>query len=224
MKHSYRTVSNAKSKARMFRDAKTSSRTASAGKAAATTQVTVKGARWRELEIAPGGLIEVDASLLTRVVNEMYAIDALGAAMASAPEPVSPELARSLQAQENWWRKIEREFPSLSSREVAELLGAKSTNRNFASQQRRAGKLLGYTRRHAALFPVFQFDQAKGLVRPVIPQLLEVTRRHNVPDEDVVLWMVAYSSLFPEQDRPVDHMDDPEALLSAAEIHFGAIW
>lgn len=224
MKHSYRTVSAAKSKARMFRDAKTSSRSASASKAAATTQVTVKGPRWSELDLAPGGIIEVDTSLLTRVVNEQHAIEVLGAAMAAAPESVSPELARSLQAQENWWRKIERGFPSLSSREVAELLGAKSTNRNFASQQRRAGKLLGYTRRHAALFPVFQFDQAKGLVRPVIPQLLEVTRRYDVPDEDVVLWMATRSSLFPEQDRPVDHMDDPEALLAAAESHFGATW
>src|SRR4051812_15024231 len=34
---------------------------------------------------------EVDASVLTRAVSEMRAIQALGVAMAASPEPVSPE-------------------------------------------------------------------------------------------------------------------------------------
>ncbi|MEC5179478.1 hypothetical protein [Arthrobacter sp. CG_A4] len=166
----------------------------------------------------------VETSTLLRVLSEERSIAALGSAMASNPEPVSPELARSLQAEENWWRKIERELPSLTSAEAAELLGAKPTNRNFASSQRAAGKLLGYTRRHAARFPKFQFDLAKGSVLPVIPQLIAVARDLETTDEDLVLWLAAPSSMFAEQDRPADHLNDPDRLLAAARTEFGAIW
>jgi hypothetical protein len=190
------------------------------------TSQSVKSGSTFSVEASDGSVwvIEVDAATLNRVVNEQRAIQVLGAAMAAAPEPVSPELARSLQAEENWWRKIERELPSLSSTETAELLGAKSTNRNFASAQRTAGRLLGYARRHAFHYPKFQFDMSLGAVLPVIPRLLTVTRELGVPDEDVVLWMATRSTLFAQQDRPVDHLDDPERLLAAAEAHFGAIW
>ena len=166
----------------------------------------------------------VETSTLLRVLSEERSIAALGSAMASNPEPVSPELARSLQAEENWWRKIERELPSLTSAEAAELMGAKPTNRNFASSQRAAGKLLGYTRRHAARFPKFQFDLAKGSILPVIPQLIAVARDLKTTDEDLVLWLAAPSSMFAEQDRPVDHLNDPDRLLAAARTEFGAIW
>jgi hypothetical protein len=167
--------------------------------------------------------IEVDAALLARVVNEQHAILVLGAAMAAAPEPVSPELVRSLQAEENWWRKIEQELPSLSSTETAELMGAKPTNRNFASTQRASGRLLGYTRRHAIRYPRFQFDD-RGRVRAVIPQLIAIARGFGIPDEDLVMWLASPTTFFASQDRPVDHLDDPERLLAAARDDFGAAW
>ncbi|MEX5234973.1 hypothetical protein [Kocuria arenosa] len=57
----------------------------------------------------------------------------------------------------------------------------------------------------------------------MIPALLEISRRYDVPDEDVVLWLCSWSSLFAEHDRPVDHPDDPQTLLAAARDEFGAI-
>lgn len=173
---------------------------------------------------ALGAEFTVDPTVIRRVVSEMASISVLGAAIAANPEPASPELARSLQAEENWWRRIETELPSLSSTETAELLGAKRTNRNFASSQRAAGKLLGYSRRHAIRYPKFQFDSRRGAVLPVIPELLALTRGLHVPDEDVVLWMAARSSAFADQGRPVEHLKDKERLLAAAEGHFGAMW
>jgi hypothetical protein len=170
------------------------------------------------------GNVGVDAWILKRALSEANSISALGAAIASNPETPSPELVRSLQAEENWWRRIENELPSMSSTETAAFLGAKVTNRNFASSQRATGKLLGYARRQAIRYPKFQFDVQRGTVLPIIPDLLTLTRGLDVPDEDVVLWMAAPSSAFADQRRPVDHLNDREQLLAAAEAHFGAIW
>jgi hypothetical protein len=166
----------------------------------------------------------VDLWILKRALSEANSISALGAAIASNPETPSPELVRSLQAEENWWRRIENELPSMSSTETAAFLGAKATNRNFASSQRAAGRLLGYARRQAIRYPTFQFDMQRGTVLPVIPELLMLTRGLDVPDEDLILWMAAPSSAFADQRRPVDHLNDREQLLAAAEAHFGAIW
>jgi hypothetical protein len=166
----------------------------------------------------------VEVWILQRALSEAKSISALGAAMASNPETPSPELVRSLQAEENWWRRIENELPSMSSTETAGFLGAKPTNRNFASSLRAAGKLLGYARRQAIRYPKFQFDMQRGTVLPVIPELLALTRGLDVPDEDLVLWMAAPSAAFADQRRPVDHLKDREQLLAAAEGHFGAIW
>src|SRR4051794_18471760 len=168
------------------------------------------------------GVVGVDAWVLKRALSEANSIAALGAAIASNPDTPSPELVRSLQAEENWWRRIENELPSISSTETAALLGAKATNRNFASSQRSVGRLIGYPRRHAIRYPKFQFDLQRGTVLPVIPELLAVTRGLDVPDEDLVLWMATPSSAFADQRRPVDHLNDREQLLAAAEAHFGA--
>jgi hypothetical protein len=170
------------------------------------------------------GVAGVDAWILKRALSEANSISALGAAIASNPDTPSPELVRSLQAEENWWRRIENELPSMSSTETAAFLGAKATNRNFASSQRAAGRLLGYARRQAIRYPKFQFDVQRGTVLTVIPELLALTRGLDVPDEDLVLWMAAPSSAFADQRRPVDHLNDREQLLAAAEAHFGAIW
>ncbi|MGO4806897.1 hypothetical protein AB4089_17430 [Arthrobacter sp. 2MCAF15] len=200
--------------------AKTAYRTAETAQvlhmfAKSSTDTTVKEA---------SGNANVEAWILKRAESEAKSISALGVAIAANPEPASPELARSLQAEENWWRKIERELPSLSSTEVAEMLGGNPNNRNLASSQRAAGKLLGYARRHAIRYPRFQFDMHRGTVLPVIAELLALTRGLNVPDEDVVLWMGTHSSAFADQGMPVDYLKDPERLLAAAEDHFGAIW
>ena len=65
--------------------------------------------------------------------------------MAADPAPISPQLAQSLQAQENWWRKLETEHPWFTSTQAAQQLG-RSANRNYASRLRKDGKLLGYRR------------------------------------------------------------------------------
>lgn len=179
------------------------------------TRITVAAPTQEALESA--------SSMIDEITDRQRSIAALGPAIAANPSPTSPQLARSLQAQENWWRKIEAEHPWFTSTQVAQQLG-RSANRNYASQLRKDGKLLGYRRANSYRYPAFQFDLRTGDVRPVIGDLLSISRRYDVPDEDVMLWLCSRSSLFAEQDRPVDHLDDPQLLLAAARDEFGAVW
>lgn len=162
------------------------------------------------------------AHLVASIVNADRSVHALGRAMASNPAPTSPQLARSIQAETNAWKRIEAEFGLLASGEVAKLLGGSGTNRNFASEKRRAGKILGVARGNTYRYPGFQFDRRRGTVLGVIGRLIALAAENGWPHEDVVLWLSSPSAYFHEQDRPVDHLEEPDRLLAAARDQFEA--
>jgi len=151
-------------------------------------------------------------------------VHALGAAMATNPVAVSPQMARSLQAAENIWRSIEREFGMLTSTEVAERLGSRKPNRSTASGLRNDGRIVGIMRGNSYRYPGFQFDADKGAVMPVMPKLIALARENERSDEDLVYWLTSPSSLFHEQDRPVDHLHEEERVLAAARDQFEGTW
>lgn len=167
--------------------------------------------------------VQLTPQVLQRAAVEARSIEVLGAAMADLPAPISAELARSLQAEENWWRKIEAEHKSLSSMETAEWLG-KSPTRAYASHERQARRMLGYKRGNSFRYPVFQFDRRRRTVLPVIEELLALAHEYDVPDEELVMWLCTPSGYFDEQDEPVNHFDDAESVLTAARETFGAVW
>ena len=168
--------------------------------------------------------VRLTPELLRRAAAEAESMEALSATMTAQKETVSPELAHSLQAEENWWRKIETDHESLSSGEVAELLGKKSKNRTYASHQRQEGMMLGYKRGNSYRYPKFQFDLRRRTVLPVVPDLLRISREYGLPDEEVVMWLCIPSGYFEEQDEPVHHLHDRETMLEAAEMRFGPSW
>lgn len=148
-------------------------------------------------------------------------LSSLSPAMAGAEVAVSPQLARSAQATENAWREIEDEFGLLSSTEAATRMGYGS-NRNWASAQRRAGKLLGVRRGGAYRYPGFQLDPE---VMPLIGGLVALARENEWSDESLVLWLCSPSGWMPEDRRPVELLrDHPEAVRSAAESAITPQW
>lgn len=151
-------------------------------------------------------------------------VHALGAAMAAAPVAVSPQTARSLQAAENIWRSIDREFGMPTSIEVAELLGSRKPNRSIASTLRSGGDIVGVMRGNSYRFPGFQFDQEKGTVVPAMPKVIALARENGRSDEDLVFWLTSPSSFFREQDRPVDHLGEEDRVLAAARDQFEGSW
>jgi hypothetical protein len=113
----------------------------------------------------------------------------------------------------------------LTSAKVSELMGASTSNRNYASARRTAGQLLGVLRGKSYLYPGFQFDRERGVVLPVIPQLLKLSRENEWSDGDLILWLQGPTTSFEEEDRPVDHLrTDPDAVLAAATNEFETLW
>jgi hypothetical protein len=145
-------------------------------------------------------------------------------AMAASPDVVSPQLARSLQATENMWRSIATEFGLLTSGQVAELLGARPSNRKLAARRRAAHQIAGVVRRNAVVYPGFQFDQTHGTIIPVMARLIELAAANNWSEADLLLWLCSPTTAFDSEDRPVDHLEQPDAVLRAAKNQFEAQW
>lgn len=155
---------------------------------------------------AAGGVF---SRLLADVVNMEQSVSALGPAIAALDVETSPPLASAIQATENLWTSIARRWGLLRSTDVAELLGAKSSNRSFASGLRKKGKIIGVERTNAYLYPGFQFDRTSGTVHDVVPRLISAARAQEMDDEDLVFWLCSPSRYF-DDDLPVEHLlDDP---------------
>ncbi|MFD0046998.1 hypothetical protein ACFVGV_17590 [Pseudarthrobacter scleromae] len=164
------------------------------------------------------------ATSVAAIAHNMAAgIAALGPALAEIETPVSPQLARSLAATENAWRKLEAEFGLLSSREVSELVGSRSPNRSYASEQRSKGKLLAVKRPGGLRYPGYQFDRTEHAIRPVMADLIRVASEAERSEASVALWMTLPSGYL-DGARPVDQLSDPDKVVEAAQQSFNVQW
>lgn len=163
------------------------------------------------------------APALDAVVNAQRSLDALRPALASLPTAVTPELAQGAMATENAWRSMEREFGLLRAQDASKTLGSRAKGRStLAHDRRESGQLLGVRRGNAVLYPGFQFDR-NGDVHQVIPALIQLARQARRSDEDLAQW-ICLPSGYLDGDRPVDRMQDADAVLAAARGHFGVEW
>ena len=112
----------------------------------------------------------------------------------------------------------------MTSGQVAELLGARPSNRKLAARRRAAHQIAGIVRRNAVLYPGFQFDRANGTIIPVMARLIELAYANGWSEEGLLLWLCSPTTAFDVEDRPVDHFDQPDAVLGAAKNQFEAQW
>ena len=131
--------------------------------------------------------------------------------------------AAAIQSTENLWRAISDEWGLLSSSDVATLLGANSATPSYASEQRKAGRLLGVKRGQAYAYPGFQFDRKAREVLPAVPRLIAEARAMGMDDEDLIFWLCTRSRYF-GGDRPVDHLGDQEDLLEQLRLSGSVDW
>lgn len=128
--------------------------------------------------------------------------------------------ARSVAAQRRWQKEVANE--SLGIQEVAALLNPRHPDVARVSQLIESGEILAVPYEGSFRFRAYQFRGTT--VSPAIPVLLELAKRNGIPPWDVALWMISPTSLFAAQDRPADHLRDPEQLLAAAHIAFEVVW
>ncbi|NMR29192.1 hypothetical protein [Crystallibacter degradans] len=186
--------------------------------------MTIEDSIARELGIDRTEAAALTPSLLHLVGEQLRAVRALQESLERLTSTVSPEQAARSQATENIWRLIAQEFGLLTGREVAARLGSRAKNAGgFASDLRRRGELMAVKRRNAYLYPGYQFN-AEGRVRPLMKRLAALAHELDVDEETVLLWMRAPSTWFEDESRPVDNLNNDDAVCRAFEDHFGINW
>ena len=140
----------------------------------------------------------------------MEAEDMLRQAMEANSGHISPQLARALQATENAWRRITAKYGMLTGAEVSDLLGEAPGGPPVKRQD-----LLSAVRGGVDLYPGFQFDRERGQILPVIAPLLTLASELDWDLDDLTIWLSTPSGYF-GGDRPADHLDNVEELLSTA--------
>lgn len=173
-------------------------------------------------------LSAAEVNRFVAMVRERGSLGELSDAMARMTEPLAPAVARAAQATENALKSIEDEFGLLTSTQVAQLLGSQAKGnaaRSLANEKRQRGELLSIRRLNKFLYPGFQFDHARGQVKPFIKELLQLADEHDWESADVVLWLVSPTTYFENESRPVDHIDaDPELVLDIAQRAWAIEW
>ena len=171
---------------------------------------------------AVGDDLHLGPALARATERASRSVAALGDAIHAAHVPVSPPLARAVQAEQNLYDRIEAEFGLLSSAEAGRRMGSRaSALRNAATAARRAGELLAVRRGRYLLFPGFQF--ADDGVRPVMADLVALGQRHGRTEAGLIQWLCAPTTYL-DGARPVEVIDKPERVLEAAEDAFGVQW
>ncbi len=155
--------------------------------------------------------------------NMQQSIAALGPALAQIKTPVSPQIARSVAATEHAWRELETEFGLLSSVEVSELVGSKSPNRNYASEQRSKGRLIAVKRPGGLRYPGYQFDRVDHTISPTMAKLIRVAAEAGFSEGSLALWMTMHTGYL-DGDRPVDQLSNPDKVMEAARQSFNVQW
>jgi hypothetical protein len=162
---------------------------------------------------------EAALSSLTHLLTDQAAradIDRLISAF--VPEDAA-QFQQDRQAQILSNTRLRRQFltenETLTAAQLAEGALSKSANRSaLAWQWRSKGRIFGVPLRGERRYPAFQLDPATGQPRPLIREILEILGR-RLGDWGTALWFAAPNAWL-GGGRPVDRLDDPDALFEAA--------
>lgn len=154
----------------------------------------------------------------------LRSLTALGPALRSAAPDASPQMARAVQARENFYDRIRAAYGLLTSDEAGQLMGSRAKRpANTASAARDKGRLVALDRGRYALYPGFQFDDA-GKPRPLIASLRSKAERVGLGETDLVEWLCAPTNYL-DGSAPADvAATDPDLVLSAADDLLGIDW
>lgn len=108
------------------------------------------------------------------------------------------------------------EHRSLTSTEVHAISGSSSSNKSIpATRWRTEGRIFSVPFRGRDLFPAFQFKD--GQPRPVVAKLLALMPS-SMTDWEKAFWFVSNNGWIEGAARPVDRLDDEDAVLAAAAV------
>jgi hypothetical protein len=124
---------------------------------------------------------------------------------------VSPQLARSVQASINVVKQIGREFGLLTEAEARAALGQGDATDLPDMWVRYRGEIL---------YPGFLFEASPGRemamrVRPLVKDLKEIASEYGRGGQYIIFWLTFPTIWFADHGRPVDHLNEPAAVIAA---------
>ena len=110
------------------------------------------------------------------------------------------------------------EWPSLTSAQVADLLGSTAKNRAaLAHKLSGRGAIFGVQFKRQDLYPAFQFDPVQGQPLPGLPGVLAALARAGLRGWEIAFWCVQPNGWLDGDARPVDLLaSSPGAVIEAA--------
>ena len=132
-------------------------------------------------------------------------------ALESVDGDVSPQLARSVQAQINLVKQIGREFGLLTEDEVQAVLG----QGNVADLRDFGVRYRGETLYPGFLLEPSPLGEEAMRVRPLLKELKEIASENGWSGQSTVFWMTSPTTLFADHGRPVDHLYEPAKVVAA---------
>ncbi|MEZ2392135.1 hypothetical protein AB6813_21855 [bacterium RCC_150] len=147
-------------------------------------------------------------------------IGALFRALESVDGDVSPQLARAVQTTINVVKQIGREFGLLTESEARAALGPG----NAADMAD-----FGVRYRGETLYPGFLFEPSPDgegpmRMRPLLKDLKKIASEYGWDGNDVIFWMTSPTTWFADHGRPVDHLEEPAAVIAALKDEAGIQW
>jgi len=61
-------------------------------------------------------------------------------------------------------------------------------------------------------------------LRPLLERLTPIAEKHGWPERDVLYWLRSPTTYFADEQRPVDHLDEPDEIVRIAAQDWGVIW
>jgi hypothetical protein len=158
---------------------------------------------------------KADSLILTGFEGAPQMESLIDAMLPAEPPPV-PSEATVLQARRNAQARLEllEEFGYVTAEQIGEGRSRAGNRHALASGWRRAGRVFTVEYKGRKLFPGFQFDE-QGAPRPVIAAVLEALPTDAMSDWEVALWWTSANGWL-DSERPVDRLDDTDALVAAA--------
>lgn len=165
-------------------------------------------------------------SLQQQEINDVTAmrkaVSALGEAIVALEQPVSPQMAAGVAASWRARRAIGEEFGWLTATEASRVLSSSQPGGAYANDQRKNHKALGVPVRNTYEYPGFQFTDA-GKVHTAVVAVLRLAASLDVDSDTVSQWFCLPSPGLSGA-RPVDLLDEQQAVLDDFVGRFGAQW
>lgn len=159
---------------------------------------------------------------LEQIAANQAVLRRVAAVLQEEKSEIGPATVGQLAQVEHLWRHLIDTYGVYTSAEIAELRGAKASNRSIATNLAKTADLIGFSRGRMKVYPRFQFNGRQP--HPDWGRMCGPLRAAGWGDEDILLWMVSpHAGL--DRREPAELIDnDPDRVADLAAQEARGTW